>query len=215
VSAPPGSFILAADFRISGFDAWWRAVQGDHDDLEALGVHRLVVYRSVEDPGHVFVTAGLRTRDRVDRVLSSPLLLHWFDRAGVQDVPPIFVGNRVEKVRYPRAGEDPVVGDRADVPTGVVIARVVHLADYERFLADVQAYQRRSAEAGMRQFWIYRAVDDGAEVMSLQEIDTIEHARAWLRRPESDAQVDPDAGAGVYPPSFVGTVAGVIDLGQD
>jgi hypothetical protein len=202
-----GSFILAADFPIPDYDRWWDVMRGARDHLAELGVHRFVVYRAVDDPRQVFLTVGLRTRERLNRVLSSPLLMEWFDRAGVEDIPPMFVGTRVEMISY---GEHDVVEQY--LPSGVVIARVVRLADYDRYLEVVHAQQRRSMEAGMRNFWIYRAVDDGAEVMSLQEVDTLDHARAWLRRPESTAEVDPESGIGLYPPIFVGTVADVMDL---
>jgi hypothetical protein len=212
MTRPAGSFMLAADYRVADFDRWWDAMRRDRDDLATLGVHLLVVYRSAGDPRHVFVMAGLRTRERLDRVLSSPLLMEWFDRAGLENVPPVFVGTRVEAVRF---GE----GGRSDlppglVPTGVVIARVVRLADYDRYLDVVHAQQRRLPAMGMRQFWIYRAVDDGDEVMSIQEVDSLEHAHAWLRRPESDAQIDSEPGVGVYPPIFVGTVAGVVEIDE-
>ena len=158
----------------------------------------------------MFVTAGLRTRERLDRVLSSPLLMEWFDRAGLENVPPVFVGTRVEVVRFGEAAGSEL--PPGSVPTGVVIARVVRLGDYDRYLDVVHAQQRRLPAAGMRQFWIYRAVDDGDEVMSIQEVDSLEHAHAWLRRPESDAQIDSELGVGVYPPIFVGAVAGAIEV---
>jgi hypothetical protein len=214
VTTSSSSFMLAADYRIPDHDRWWDVMRGARGHLEELGVHRFVVYRAVDDPNHVFITVGLRTRERLDRVLSSPLLMEWFDRAGVDDIPPMFVGTRVERIDYAGAGDTADEGGPY-LPAGVIIARVVRLADYDRYLEVVHAQQRSSIEAGMRQFWIYRAVDDGAEVMSLQEVDTVEHARAWLRRPESTAEVDPESGIGLYPPIFVGAVADVMELDSD
>jgi hypothetical protein len=206
------SFMLAAEFSVPDYERWWSVMRGIRDHLAELGVRRFVVYRSVDDPPQVFITVGLQTRERMDRVLSSPLLMEWFDRARVEDIPPIFVGTGVERISY--GGADAAAEDEGGryVPTGIVIARVVRLVDYDRYLAVVHAHQRSPLATGMRRLWIYRAVDDGAEVMSLQEVDTLEHARAWLRRPESAAEVDAESGIGLYPPIFVGTVADVMHL---
>ena len=47
---------------------------------------------------------------------------------------------------------------------------------------------RRFIAAGVRRVWIYRAFDDGHEVMILQELDTEEHAIAWVERPDAAAE---------------------------
>ncbi len=66
--------------------------------------------------------------------------MEWFDRAGLENVPPVFVGTRVA---VGRLGERcPSDLPRGSVPTGVVIARVVRLVDYDRYLDVVRARQR-------------------------------------------------------------------------
>jgi hypothetical protein len=57
-----------------------------------------VVYRSLQDASRVFVTIGVRERGPVDALLRSPLMFAWFDSAGVDEIPPMFVGQVVEKL---------------------------------------------------------------------------------------------------------------------
>ena len=43
------------------------------------------------------VTLGVREREPVDALLRSPVMFGWFDSAGVEEIPPLFVGEVVEK----------------------------------------------------------------------------------------------------------------------
>jgi hypothetical protein len=206
------SLVMATDYRVRDYDHWWSVMQGGRDGLAAVGVRHYVVYRALDDPQRVFVTVGLNTREPLDRILASPSILAWFDSAGVEEIPPIFVGTSVEKHCY---AEDPPDNDERSWPdASVIVASVVRVSDFDTYRNHVHTARERSIAAGMRQFWIYRAVDDADEVMALQEIDTARHAQAWLRYPEAAAEFYRDAGVGVYPPVFVGTVAEVIDLGR-
>src|SRR6476661_864846 len=54
------SLVLAADYRVPDFDHWWAAIAGDLAGLPDLGVHIVVVYRSLQDANRVFVTIGVR-----------------------------------------------------------------------------------------------------------------------------------------------------------
>lgn len=201
------SFVLATDYRVADYDRWWTVMHGGREELAALGVRHLVVYRAVDDPSRVFVTVGLRSRERVQQLLTSPRWIHWFDTAGVEEIPPVFVGTPVAKIRYDEDGPD--LGRRA---WGVIVASVVRVADFDHYMKMVHEQRRRSIAAGMRKYWIYRAVDDGDEIMSLQEIETLARARAWLHYPEIAAEFYQEAGVGVYPPIFVGTMAQVVRL---
>src|SRR6266481_2057280 len=88
------SLVLAADYRVPDFDHWWAALAAG---LPGLGAHHVVVYRSLEDTSRVFVTIGFRERPPVDALLRSPLMFSWFDSAGVDELPPMFAGEVVEK----------------------------------------------------------------------------------------------------------------------
>jgi hypothetical protein len=54
--------------------------------------------------------------------------------------------------------------------------------------------------AGVRQIWVYRALDDGREVMILQEVDNEVSARRWIDHPGCTAQWMSGVGFGPYPP---------------
>src|SRR5437660_673704 len=101
------SLVLAADYRVPDFDHWWAALAGDLSRLPGLGAHHVVVYRSLQDASRVFVTIGVRERGPVDALLRSPLMLSWFDSAGVEEIPPMFAGEIVEKLDLSPPAEPP------------------------------------------------------------------------------------------------------------
>ena len=92
------SLVLAADYRVPDFDHWWATLTGDLPRLPSLGAHHIVVYRSLEDASRIFVTIGVRERGPVDALLRSPVMFSWFDSAGVEEIPPLFAGEVVEKL---------------------------------------------------------------------------------------------------------------------
>ena len=70
----------------------------------------------------------------------------------------------------------------------------------------------RIAASGVRRFWIYRALDDAAEVMILQEIATERQAEQWIRHPDAAAGFMAEAGVGAYPPLFVGRLVQALEV---
>ena len=46
----------------------------------------------------------------------------------------------------------------------------------------------RFKRGGVRKIWVYRALDDGREVMILQEIDNEINARQWIDHPDAAAE---------------------------
>ena len=70
----------------------------------------------------------------------------------------------------------------------------------------------RIAASGVRRFWIYRALDDQAEVMILHEIATERQAEEWIRHPDAAAAFMSEAGEGAYPPLFVGRLVQAIEV---
>ena len=200
------SLVLAADYRVPDFDHWWATLTGDLPRLPGLGAHHIVVYRSLDDANHVFVTIGIRERGPSPALA---LMLSWFDSAGVEEIPPLFAGEVVEKLDL-----DPQTGE----PGGVVVAAIAPVArlegpeGFDRLRASVHAAAARLAASGVRRFWIYRALDDQAEVMILQEIATERQAEQWIRHPDAAAGFMAAAGVGAYPPLFVGRLVQAIEV---
>jgi hypothetical protein len=223
------SLVLAADYRVPDFDQWWAALPADLPRLPGLGAHHVVVYRSLQDASRVFVTIGVRERgpaaaggqarpaSTVAALLRSPLLFSWFDSAGVEEIPPMFVGQVVEKLDLaPEAREA-----AAPLPAGaaaagpVIVAAIAPVGRREgldRLRASVHAAVPRLAAAGVHRFWIYRALDDQAEVMVLLQIATEHQAEQWIRHPGAAASFMAEAGVGAYPPLFVGRLVQAIEV---
>jgi hypothetical protein len=217
------SLVLAADYRVPDFDHWWATLTGDLPRLPGLGAHHIVVYRSLDDANHVFVTIGVRERGpaaaggqastaAAGGQASTPalaLMLSWFDSAGVEEIPPLFAGEVVEKLDL-----DPETGE----PGGVVVAAIAPVArlegaeGFDRLRASVHAAAARLAASGVRRFWIYRALDDQAEVMILLQIATERQAEQWIRHPDAAAGFMAEAGVGAYPPLFVGRLVQAIEV---
>ena len=206
------SLVLAADYRVPDFDHWWAAIAGDLARLPDLGVHIVVVYRSLQDANRIFVTIGVRERGPVDALLRSPVMFSWFDSAGVDEIPPMFAGEVVEKLDL-----DPRAGPSA-TPGAVIVAAIAPVGRLEgpegldRLRASVHGAVTRLAASGVRRFWIYRALDDQAEVMILQEMATERQAEQWIRHPDAAAAFMAEAGVGAYPPLFVGRLVDAIEV---
>ncbi len=200
------SLVLAADYRVPDFDRWWARLTGDLPRLPSLGAHHVVVYRSLEDFSRVFVTLGVREREPVDALLRSPVMFGWFDSAGVEEIPPLFVGEVVEKF-------DLAETTAADArPGAVIVAAIVSVAALDRLRASVHGAAARLAASGVRRFWIYRALDDQAEVMILQEIASERQAEQWIHYPGMVGRFMSDAGVGPHPPLFVGRLLQTIAI---
>ena len=219
------SLVLAADYRVPDFDQWWATLAGDLLRLPGLGAHHVVVYRSLQDASRVFVTIGVREREPVDALLRSPVMFSWFDSAGVEEIPPMFAGEVVEKLDLDlRAGPPGLatgiaatdIAAAGAAATGAVIvaaiAPVGRREGLDRLRASVHAAATRLAASGVRRFWIYRALDDQAEVMILLQIATERQAEQWVRHPDAAAAFMAEAGAGGYPPLFVGRLVQAIEV---
>jgi hypothetical protein len=205
------SLVLAADYRVPDFDHWWAALTDDLPRLPSLGAHHIVVYRSLEDTSRVFVTIGFRERPRVDALLRSPVMFAWFDSAGVDELPPMFAGEVVEKfdLGSPARSAGPAAAAAGET---VVVAAIVPVGELDRLRARVHTAADRIAASGVRRFWLYRALDDAAEVMILQEIATERQAEQWIRHPDAAAGFMAEAGVGAYPPLFVGRLVQTFEV---
>jgi hypothetical protein len=67
---------------------------------------------------------------------------------------------------------------------------------------------------GIRTIWVCRALDDGREVMILQEVDNEVSPRRWIDHPGYTAEWMSGVGFGPYPPVFVGRLADFISLDE-
>jgi len=200
------SLVLAADYRVPDFDHWWARLIGDLPRLPGLGAHHIVVYRSLDDASRIFVTIGVRERGPVDALLRSPVMFSWFDSAGVEQIPPLFAGEVVEKLDLAAEADAPVAA------SAVIVAAIAPVGRLDQLRDSVHAAVERLATSGVRRFWIYRALDDQAEVMILQEIATERQAEQWIRHPDAAAAFMAEAGAGAYPPLFVGRLVRAIEV---
>jgi hypothetical protein len=203
------SLVLAADYRVPDFDHWWATLTGDLPRLPSLGAHHIVVYRSLDDASRIFVTIGVRERRPIGALLRSPVMFSWFDSAGVEEIPPLFAGEVVEKLELAGEAAAPAV------PGAVIVAAIAPVGRLEglnRLRASVHAAVARLAASGVRRFWIYRALDDQAEVMILLQIATERQAEQWVRHPDAAAAFMAEAGAGAYPPLFVGRLVQSIEV---
>jgi len=197
------SRILAADFSVADEAGIMERLAVNNDSLARLGAHHLVVYRALHEPKRVFATLGLHDRGSIDKLLRSPAVMDWYDSAGVEEIPPMFAGDVVEKIEL----ESPVSEE-----SGVIVAAIAPVQDVTALLEKVRVSLRRFIAAGVRRVWIYQAFDDGQEVMILVELDTEENAIAWVERPDAAAEWMQGAGVGVYPPLFVGRLERVMEL---
>ena len=205
------SLVLAADYRVPDFDRWWAVLSRDLPRLPSLGAHHVVVYRALVDASRVFVTIGFRDRRPVDVLLRSPGMFSWFDAAGVEEIPPMFVGEVVEKFNIgSQAGS---AGPAAAAET-VIVAAIAPVGQLDRLRDRVHTAADRFAASGVRRFWIYRALDDQGEVMVLQEVATERQAEEWIHHPDDAAAFMSEAGEGPYPPLFVGRLVQAIEVPQ-
>jgi hypothetical protein len=170
-----------------------------------------VVYRSLADASRVFVTIGVAGRGPVDTLLRSPVMLSWFDSAGVEEIPPMFAGEIVEKLDLSPQAEPPGT-TAAGAVIVAAIAPVGRVEGLDRLRTSVHGAVTRLAASGVRRFWIYRALDDQAEVMILLQMATERQAEQWIRHPDAAAAFMAEAGVGAYPPLFVGRLVDAIEV---
>jgi heme-degrading monooxygenase HmoA len=200
------SVVLASDYRVPSVEEMWLSLQGRRSDFAGIGAHHVVVYASVWESGRVLVTIGVHNSEPLPDLLRSPVIFEWFDVAGVDDIPAVFAGEVVEKMDL--AG--PVDGK----PPGVVVAALASVEDVAALLDDVHTAAERFTSAGLRKVWIYRAIDDGREVLILQEIADEAAARQWIDAPDPAAEWMTAAGRGEYPPVFVGRFAHMMTVDE-
>jgi len=199
------SLILACDFRVGDVDEMWKWLKKHKPGLHAIGAHHVVLYKSIWEPGRVLVTIGIRHARSIRDVLRSPAIFEWFDISGVDDIPPIFGGEVVEKIDLYEPRPKLHVA-------GVIVGAMASVDGVGSLMDKVHDGLDRFKEAGVRKVWVYQALDDGQEVMILQEIDDERNARQWIDHPDAAAEWMSHAGFGAYPTLFVGKLAHVMTV---
>lgn len=194
----PHSFILACDFRVDDVDRMWKWLTKHRDGLSSIGAHHVVLYESIWEPRRVLVTIGIHHARSIRDVLRSPAIFEWFDISGADDIPPIFGGEVVEKIDLRGPSAQHHIGR-------VVVGVMSSVDDVSQLMVKVHDGLDRFKEGGVRQIWVYRALDDGQEVLILQEIEDEASARQWIEHPDAAAEWMSHAGMGAYPTRFVGS----------
>lgn len=203
----PQSLVIACAFAVDDVDNMWAWIQQHQEGLATIGTRHLVLYESVWEPGRVFVTTGVRRQQSIRRLLQSPKLFEWFDAAGVEDIPPVFGGEMVEKID--------LIEQTQQAPEDAVMLGVISTVDdVNALVAHVHSAAAQFRSAGVRKVWIYRALDDRHEVMILEEVDTEDNVRKWIAKPHAAAEWMSGAGLGAYPPMFVGRVTHLMTMGS-
>jgi len=188
--------VIASDYRVPNPERVWPLLQRRKSALASIGAHHVLVYASMHDYGRVLVTIGVRSREPIVELLRSRVFFDWFDAVGVADIPAVFAGEIVERF-------EPSPPSNQTSP-GVVVVAIASVDDVCVLTEEVRAGLDRFTAAGVRKTWVFRAFDDGHEVMILQELDGEDHARRWIEHPDTAAPWISRAGVGAYPPVFLG-----------
>ena len=201
------SLILACDFRVDDVDRMWKWLKKHRGPLASIGAHHVVLYTSIWEPGRVLVTIGIRQAGSIRDVLRSPAIFEWFSISGVDDIPPIFGGEVVEKIDLYGSTSEGHVGR-------VVVGVMASVDDVPSLMDKIHDGIERFKRAGVRKIWVYQALDDGREVMILQEIENELSARQWIDHPYAAAEWMTSAGLGAYPTQFVGRYAHLMTVDE-
>jgi hypothetical protein len=201
------SLILACDFRVDDVDNMWKWLKKHRDGLAAIGAHHVVLYTSIWEPRRVLVTIGIRQAKSIREVLRSPAIFEWFNVSGADDIPPIFGGEVVEKIDLYEPSPEEHVGR-------VIVGVMSPVEDVGALMVKVHDGLERFKSAGVRKIWVYQALDDGHEVMILQEIEDEVAARQWIEHPDAAAEWMSKAGLGAYPTQFVGRFAHLLTVDE-
>jgi hypothetical protein len=152
----------------------------------------------------VFFWMGIPAREPYEQLLRTGTVLQWFDVAGVDEVPPLFIGRDGARVHV-------VPGDGEDAPAGVVVAAVALVPDPDAVVSLLSQDEAGLHDLGVRRMWVYRALDEANEVLIVMQVETTEDAVRWAADRELLGKKLLGAALGVYPPVFAGTLGGVID----
>jgi hypothetical protein len=87
----------------------------------------------------------------------------------------------------------------------VYLVTIFPVEDYDSYAAQLERSADRFARLGVTRYWLYRATDDGREVMNVFQFPSPEHAKQFLRSPEIDVPRFLDSMTmEIYPTFFLG-----------
>ena len=193
------SMVIASDYRVPDPTKVWPLLERNKAALADIGAHHILVYTSTHDYGRVLVMIGVHSREPIVELLRSRIFFDWFDAVGVDDIPAVFAGEIIDRFIAAPAATASTPG----VP-GVVVAAIASVDDVSTLTSEVRVGLDRFTAAGIQKTWVFQAFDDDHEVLILQEFPDEEGARQWIDHPDAAAQWMSGAGAGAYPPLFVG-----------
>ncbi|MCV7228966.1 fatty-acid--CoA ligase [Mycolicibacterium komossense] len=191
------SLVIAFDYRIPDPSRVGPLLARRTKALADMGAHHVLVYRSTHEHGRVLVMTGVRSREPIENLMRSGVLMGWFDSVGVEDIPAVFAGEIIERFDLTRPGEVPLA-------PGVVVAGIVSVDDVAILTAQLRVAADRFTSFGIRKLWVFQALDDPQEVLILQDVVDEASARRWMAHPDAATEWMSHAGVGVYPPLFIG-----------
>jgi hypothetical protein len=198
------SVVIASDYRLPDPTRVQPFLERNRQALSNIGAHHVLVYTSNQDYGRVLVMIGVHSREPIVELLRSRVFFDWFDAAGVEDIPAVFAGEIIDRfIPEPQ----PPPGAPA-----VVVAAIASVDDVSVLTAGVASAMDRFTAAGIRKTWVFQAFDDDHEVLILQEFVDEQSAREWIEHPDAAAQWMSRAGAGAYPPLFVGQMFDIMRI---
>jgi len=196
--------VIASDYRVPNPERVWPLIQRRKSALAGIGAHHVLVYTSTHDYGRVLVTIGVRSREPIVELLRSRVFFDWFDAVGVEDIPAVFAGEIVERFNSGTASPP--------AAPGVVIAAIASVDNVSVLTTEIRGALSRFQTAGIRETRVFKAFDDGHEVLILQEIDDEDAAQRWIKHPDVVAHWMTGAPGGAYPPLFVGKLVGMMRI---
>jgi hypothetical protein len=190
------SLVIASDYRVPDPTRVPRLLESRKSALAGIGAHHVIVHASTVDQGRVLVSIAVNNREPIVDLLRSRVFFDWFDAVGVEDIPAVFAGERVDRIDLTDSANP--------VPPGIIVAATTSVQDVSTLIDRVHQALGRFRDAGIQKTWIFQAFDDPQEVMILQQIDNEDNARRWIEHPDPSAEWIENAGMGAYPPLFVG-----------
>jgi hypothetical protein len=108
--------LVVAIHSVRDFTTWRQAIERTGEALDRQGVVRASIFRAVDEPNEVLVALEMTSRAQDEALLRDPTdYRDWFDRAGLDVYPSIFVGELVETIEHGAAsvpsGDPPRAGD--------------------------------------------------------------------------------------------------------
>ncbi len=189
------TYVFAVEFQVPASERVGPVLELHQESLIDLGARYAFVYDSIPEPGKVLVVIGIRTEQPLLNLLRSPYFFEWFDAVGVNELPAVFAGEKVERFDLddpPRPGSD------------LVVAAVMPVENVEEFMTWVRKSLDDFGRAGIRRTLVYRAFDNPREVMFLQQLEDKESALLWAEQSDAASTWLESAGIGAYPPVFIG-----------